>query len=483
MKKDNQYNFFFKNIIVFYKESTSDNKEDNIYPLEEYFIKYHRDINIYKFDIESISYKQNNNSIILSDDKNRLEIKNQSNIDTIVIFRRLIYDNNENDEIINCVNILEDWGFLTINDPTNSIIASNKYETALLLEKYNIPQPRFTLLEKSDIENGIVSLSKKIKKIYPEYDHNDKKFENLELVVKTLDGSLGIGVFMTIAKRLLAILQLMFVIKPELKLFMQRKEKLDGGDIRVNVITTRTNQYIIGVKKRNTIKNDFRSNLSLGGEAEDIELTKEQEELALKVAKVSGLVWCGVDIGVLTKGSNPELGNNMIIEYNAYPGTKSIYDVKNNDFFSVVFSYINNVNDLPLKEIEAGYIEKMVISNKSKDSITIRSELNTNNDIETSILYYDNIQQIGNKIQIQIGSYNISLNKVHDMQLDIDNIIETYPIVVASNIKLGTRKLSDVHFALSKRKDKNIDCELSKEILITLGYAINPSKTNILINS
>ena len=44
-----------------------------------------------------------------------------------------------------------------------------------------------------------------------------------------------------------------------------------------------------------------------------VELTKEQEEIALKVAKISGMPWCAVDIMPLVKGSNPEIGDNVVL--------------------------------------------------------------------------------------------------------------------------------------------------------------------------
>ena len=66
--------------------------------------------------------------------------------------------------------------------------------------------------------------------------------------------------------------------------------------------------------KRKKIGGDFRSNVSLGATAEKVELTPEQEEIALKVAKISGMPWCAVDIMPLVKGSNPEIGDNNQVD-------------------------------------------------------------------------------------------------------------------------------------------------------------------------
>ena len=139
---------------------------------------------------------------------------------------------------------------------------------------------------------------------------------------------------MVTGKSILSILQAMFVIDPERELLLQKKEEADGGDIRVHVLTMRTEQKILASMKRVKISGDFRSNVSLGATAEKVKITKEQEEIALKVAKISGMPWCAVDIMPLVKGSNPEIGDNVVLEYNASPGTDGISEVIGENFMS-----------------------------------------------------------------------------------------------------------------------------------------------------
>ena len=64
-----------------------------------------------------------------------------------------------------------------------------------------------------------------------------------------------------------------------------------GKDIRVNIIGNK----VIGAMLRESDK-DFRANISQGGKGKLINLTTEQEEIALKAHKVLGLDFSGVDL-------------------------------------------------------------------------------------------------------------------------------------------------------------------------------------------
>ena len=169
---------------------------------------------------------------------------------------------------------------------------------------------------------------KAMKQVYPKWDiHNTDKNEKFPIVIKILDGHGGTGVALVDGKKAYAILQLIFAVNPDENILIQKKEEGDGGDIRVHVLTLRDKQIILGAMKRVKLGGDFRSNVSLGAEAEPIVLTPEQEQLALKVAMISELPWCAVDIMPLVKGSNKELGDNVILEINASPGTAGISEV------------------------------------------------------------------------------------------------------------------------------------------------------------
>jgi ribosomal protein S6--L-glutamate ligase len=64
------------------------------------------------------------------------------------------------------------------------------------------------------------------------------------------------------------------------------------GDVRVLVV----GKEVLGAMKRIVPEGDFRSNASLGANAEKVEMTSEMEEVALKAANVMGYDVAGVDL-------------------------------------------------------------------------------------------------------------------------------------------------------------------------------------------
>jgi len=85
-----------------------------------------------------------------------------------------------------------------------------------------------------------------------------------------------------------------------LGMFLWQRYLPTKWDLRVIVIGGKA----IGAMKRSAVGGEFRSNYSLGGKVERWELSETERELAEKVAKVSGLDYCGVDI---MKGPNPSV--------------------------------------------------------------------------------------------------------------------------------------------------------------------------------
>ena len=291
--KKEEGKYFFKNILIFTNDRDSSTNK-TLKNLEQ-AVK-GKGVEIFPFVAEEVDYKATDDKIEWHDNKNKYKVDEQSNIDTIVITRLGAQDSEECMELIK---ELQDWGFFVLNPIQFAKKASNKYQSAVLMERYEIPQPRFTLTSKNDILKGEESLKKKLKAIYPDLGKDEHG---------------GTGVTMQSGKTILSMLQMVFAVDEKRELLVQKKEEADGGDIRVHVLTMRTHQKILAQMKRKKIGGDFRSNVSLGATAEKVELTPEQEEIALKVAKISGMPWCAVDIMPLVKGSNREIGDNVVLQ-------------------------------------------------------------------------------------------------------------------------------------------------------------------------
>lgn len=474
-KKENK-KYFFKNILFF----TNDRKAESNKTLKnlEEAIK-DSEVEIFPFVAEEVSYKAKDNKIEFNDSKNKYKIDKQSNIDTIVIVRLGAQDSEECMELIK---ELQDWGLFVINPIQYAKRASNKYTSSVLLERYEIPQPRFALLQKNDIEEGEESLKKKLKLIYDDLGQDEKEDKKKEYVVKILDGHGGTGVFMVTGKTILSVLQTIFAIDPERELLLQRKEEADGGDIRVHVLTMRTQQHILAAMKRVKISGDFRSNVSLGASAEPVELTKEQEEIALKVAQVSGMPWCAVDIMPLVKDSNPEIGDNVVLEYNASPGTDGISEVIGENFMKILLDNINDINELVLAPKSIGYIEniKFQFESDSEDMIEMEAKLDTGNGAKASTIGCESLNEDGDYVLAKIEDKEYKFKKHGQSKAIVGQITEPRTTVIIPCIQIGSRKLLDVEFALVDNRKKKQKVLLNRDIMSKMAYMINPSKEHSL---
>lgn len=466
--------YFFKNILFFTNDR--DSKSNKTLKNLEDAVK-GKDVTIYPFVAEEIDYKATDDKIVFNDNKNKYKITEQSNIDTIVITRLGIQ---ESEECMELIKELQDWGFFVINPVQSAKKASNKYTSAVLMERYEIPQPKFTLISKNDIKDGEESLNKKLKAIYKEVGKDKDKDKELEYVVKILDGHGGTGVTMQTGKTLLSMLQMAFAVDEELELLVQKKEEADGGDIRVHVLTMRTEQKILAAMKRVKIGGDFRSNVSLGATAEKVELTKEQEEIALKVAKISGMPWCAVDIMPLVKGSNPEIGDNVVLEYNASPGTDGISEVIEENFMKILLDNINDINQLVLAPKAIGYLENVTFTMDNDEEFTIEAKLDTGNGAKASTIGCDELTYRGDTIVATIEGKKYNFTKHGESNAIVGQVTETRNTVLVPCIQIGSRKLLDVEFALVDNRKKKQKVLLNRDIMSKMGYLISPAKKHVL---
>lgn len=489
LKESKKQHYFFNNILFFTNDT--DAKTNKTLKNLEDAIQY-TDINLIKFNCDKVSYTATDKYIEITDGKTKYKIKDQSNIDTICIVR-LGAQNNE--QCVECIKEIQEWGIFTLNPICAAKRASNKYTSAVLMKRYEIPQPNFALLIKHDISDGYNSLNKKLNLIYPDviesYKKGEdskevKKIEKYEYVVKILDGHGGTGVFMLNGKNILPVLQAIFAIDEDRELLLQRKEEADGGDIRVHVVTLNNEQKIIAAMKRVKISGDFRSNVSLGATAEKVELTKEQEEIALKVAKISGMPWCAVDIMPLVKDSNKEIGDNVVLEYNSSPGTEGISEVLKQNFVTLLLDAINDPNDLPIQSKQIGYIENVkftLIDNDKEDNvkhIKLESKFDTGNGAKASTLGCDKLDIKYNKVVATINNKEYEFDIVGKSNPKVGNDRQERITVIIPEIQIGTRKLKDVTFALVDDRDKSTPVLINRDVMKKMGFVINPNKKNMI---
>lgn len=469
----------FKNIVIFTnsKEPKNNKTLKNIIDAIKAVKKSNgEEPKLYMFLADEVVFDSDDNNILsIKDGEEELTFDKENNTDTLV-FSRLGVQGEDNCEHI--VSMLQDRGFLVLNPVRYSALASNKYDTAMLLQKADIPQPRFCLMNK-DICYDEKLYKENMKMVYDEWSEDSDKNEDLKFVVKILDGHGGTGVFMCDGKKIYAILQTLFAVQPELQLIIQRKEEADGGDIRVHVLTLRNKQVILGAMKRVKLGGDFRSNVSLGAEAEPVKLTPEQEQIALKTAKISKLPWCAVDIMPLVKGSNKELGDNVVLEINASPGTDGISEVLKENFVNILLNELDEPKEFLLQDKISGYEESVSID-FGEGSVDVLAKLDTGNGTKASHIEVGELKRDGDKVSFTFGGKTYTLDVVDESNAVTGDQKHIRPIVNVKEITLGQRKVKNVPMALVERREKSTNMLLNRECLSWLGYVVSPSVTHIL---
>lgn len=133
------------------------------------------------------------------------------------------------------------------------------------------------------------------------------------LVIKASEGTQGSGVFLVDDEaRAISLLSQMFQrgMRPLVQEYIKESH---GRDIRVIVVRGR----VVASMIRKARGSEFRSNFHLGGSVEGIQLTKDQENVAIRAAGELGLDVAGVDM--LDSASGP-----LLLEANSSPGLEGI---------------------------------------------------------------------------------------------------------------------------------------------------------------
>lgn len=472
----------FKHIVVFTNDDDPKNNKTlkNIYEAVDALKKAKCEIipEVHVFIAADIDATDDESEITISDGENKLVIKEESNVDTLIFSRLGVQDEDQCEHI---VKVLQDRGFLVLNPVQYSALACNKYDSAVLFKKGDIPQPRFSLMTKEVLYDEKL-YEEAMQELYPKWDINDSdKNADFMVVMKILDGHGGTGVALIDGKRIYAVLQMIFAIDPEQRILLQKKEEADGGDIRVHVLTLRDKQIILAAMKRVKLSGDFRSNVSLGAEAEPVKLTPEQEQIALKTAQLSKLPWCAVDIMPLVKGSNKEVGDNVVLEINASPGTDGISEVIKTNFVNVLLNELDDPSEFYLQDKVAGFIEAVTVKFEDGLEKEFLAKLDTGNSTKASALEVGEFTEKDKYIEFVVDGKKMKYEKIGTSKAKAGD--ETYerPIIVVPQITLGMRKLNNVPIAIVKHRDnKKTNLLLNRDVMSKMGYVIHPNNAHVL---
>lgn len=134
----------------------------------------------------------------------------------------------------------------------------------------------------------------------------------LPVIIKLATGTHGNGVVLADTRKAAkSALQAFYLYNEDgTNILLQEYIKESAGtDIRAFVVGSR----VVASMKRQSLDDDFRSNLHKGGEGNSIKLTPEEKRIAIRAAKAMGLHVAGVDLMRSNRGP-------LVLEVNASPG-------------------------------------------------------------------------------------------------------------------------------------------------------------------
>ena len=187
----------------------------------------------------------------------------------------------------------------------------DKWTCSQLLSTFNVPIPKTILGSSSNLEYLL------------------SNFKNEPVIIKILEGTHGNGVIL--ADTYLSALSTIETLKTAgVKFLLQEYiEESKGTDLRVIVVGGK----VVSAMKRQSKEGDFRSNLHRGGSSAKINLSYEEENIALRAAKAMKLGVCGIDILQSSRGP-------LVLEINSSPGLEGIEKTTEVNISEKIISYI-----------------------------------------------------------------------------------------------------------------------------------------------
>lgn len=209
---------------------------------------------------------------------------------------------------------LEMRGIYTVSSSIAINRSRDKLRSMQLLAKYGVDIPKTVFSRNStDIDDLI------------------EKLGGTPVIIKLARGTHGNGVVLAESKKAAkSVLQAFYLSNEDgTNILIQEFVKESAGtDIRVFVVGGR----VVASMKRQSLDDDFRSNLHKGGEGTVVKLTEEERKMAVKAAKAMGLNIAGVDLMRSARGP-------LVLEVNASPGF-GIEKVTGRDVATPIIEYV-----------------------------------------------------------------------------------------------------------------------------------------------
>lgn len=455
-----------RNVIVLTSLS-KDEKGDTAKKIKE--ICRSKDIDCYVVGVESAYLEKREDGTIWihnAKDEKGFEIDKDR---TIAFVRRSVV---KNSYTMNLLSRLERYKIFCLNKREAVEICEDKYRTCLRLAEAGIQIPKTSLIPNEEaIDRALESVGGK----FP-------------LVVKTLSGTQGVGVFIVDSyASMKSILQTMWKIGNDTEILIQQYIEADF-DIRCHIL----GDEFLAAMKRLRVENDFRTNVHLGGQTEKVKLTKEQIEICIKAAKAVGAQWAGVDFMIDKKG------NAFVLEVNASPGTDGIEEISGVPVTEKVIEYALDDANWRHPTIECGLIEilevdglgkvkcKMDVGNTAK-SCSIDAEFFSGIELSNERGFenkpkWEQDGKPGPMLKWKFKGKEYEHQCVGTVAIKSNNatgIIERRPVILM-DVTFDGAKYTNVPFNLNKRSHKNCPMLANVGFMQRAGLVINPTQHYLL---
>lgn len=149
------------------------------------------------------------------------------------------------------------------------------------------------------------------------------------MIIKLASGTQGHGVVLAETRKAAKSVIQAFYVNDTSFLMQEYIEEASGSDIRAFIVGSQ----IVASMKRQSLADDFRSNLHQGGTATAVKLSDEEKRTALRAAKATGLSICGVDMVRSVRGP-------LVLEVNSSPGLEGIEQITGRNVAGKIIEYI-----------------------------------------------------------------------------------------------------------------------------------------------
>ena len=433
-------------ILVISAEPSQDKMFHTARRVTEEAKKLGHDVYVVKVEGAIVSY-ENEWRIYNSDDKKGFAINSNN---TVAIVRGSV---RLKKSYLDIVSQLEKIGICMVNSRETVEISSDKYRTYLRLQDYGLTQPKTVLIPNEDTWKEAVE---KLDTDYP-------------MIMKTLEGSKGVGVlFIESERQIESLVQLLFNQNKDIDLLIQEYKKTDG-DVRVIVLGGK----VIAAMRRQVIKGDFRSNVSQGADVKEYPLSELEVEQCLLAAKAIDGSFTAVDF---IPSKNPKTEPPYILEVNHSPGTEGIEEATKKNIVRDVIEHFANPENRHSVATQCGYFETVSI----KPFGEIVAKFDTGNGASASTIHADEYKVDGKSITWKYQGKTVTSKITRIAKVDVGGLNDysekRYGVLL--DLEYAGTVYKNIEFLLDDRGDRT-PILLNRKVMKMLNVMVNPDRKYI----